>query len=56
VTVSIIIPALNEERVIARCLESIAQLDFPHDQFEVIVVDNGSTDATLQIAESFAGS
>ncbi len=53
VSVSIIIPALNEERMIARCLESIAQLDFPRNQFEVILVDNGSTDATLQIAESF---
>jgi glycosyltransferase involved in cell wall biosynthesis len=54
-TVSIIIPALNEEKVIARCLDSISQLDFPRDQFEVIVVDNGSTDATLQIAKSFIG-
>ena len=53
VTVSIIIPALNEERVIARCLESVTHLDFPHDQFEVILVDNGSTDATLQLAQSF---
>jgi len=53
VAVSIIIPALNEEKVIARCLDSISQLGFPHEQFEVIVVDNGSTDATLQIVRSF---
>lgn len=55
VEVSIIIPALNEAKVIGRCLESIAQLDFPRHRFEVIVVDNGSADATLQIAESFRG-
>lgn len=52
-TVSIIIPALNEERMIGRCLESLAQLDFPRDHFEVVLVDNGSTDGTIQIAKSF---
>ncbi|HEY6305881.1 MAG TPA: glycosyltransferase [Candidatus Angelobacter sp.] len=51
--VSVIIPALNEAKVIGRCLESITHLDFPRHRFEVIVVDNGSTDATIAIAESF---
>lgn len=51
--VSVIIPALNEQKVIGRCLESLVQLDFPADEFEVIVVDNGSKDATLEIVESF---
>jgi len=53
VSISVIIPALNEERMIGRCLESLAQLDFARERFEVIVVDNGSTDRTLEIAESF---
>lgn len=53
VTVSIIIPALNEERMIGRCLSSLAELDFAHEKFEVILVDNGSTDKTLGIARSF---
>jgi glycosyltransferase involved in cell wall biosynthesis len=53
--VSIIIPALNEAKVIGQCLESIARLDFPVARFEVIVVDNGSTDGTIAIAESFGG-
>ncbi|MGC2697710.1 MAG: glycosyltransferase [Candidatus Angelobacter sp.] len=53
VTVSIIIPALNEERMIGRCFQSLAQLDFPRDRFEVILVDNGSTDLTIEIGESF---
>ncbi len=53
VSVSIIIPALNEARMIGKCLESVAQLDFPHGHFEVILVDNGSTDDTVKIAESF---
>jgi glycosyltransferase involved in cell wall biosynthesis len=52
-SVSIIIPALNEEKMIERCLESLAQLDFPRDRFEVILVDNGSIDRTVAIAKSF---
>jgi glycosyltransferase involved in cell wall biosynthesis len=52
--VSIIIPAFNEARVIGKCLESLTRLDFARQHFEVILVDNGSEDATIQIAESFA--
>lgn len=54
VAVSIIIPALNEERMIGRCLESLAQVNFARERFEAIVVDNGSTDRTLEITKSFA--
>ena len=53
VSISIIIPALNEERMIGRCLESLAKLALAHGRFEVLVVDNGSRDKTLEIAESF---
>lgn len=53
VSISIIIPALNEERMIGRCLESLAKLATSRDLFEVMVVDNGSRDRTLEIAESF---
>lgn len=47
---SIIIPAKNEEANIGRCLDSIGQVQWNKDQFEVIVVDNGSTDRTVEIA------
>jgi glycosyltransferase involved in cell wall biosynthesis len=53
VSISIIIPALNEEKMIGRCLESLTELDFARERFEVILVDNGSRDNTLKIAESF---
>lgn len=53
VSISIIIPALNEEKMIGRCLESLAKLTFARDRFEVLIVDNGSRDRTLAIAESF---
>lgn len=51
--ISIIIPALNEEKYIGLCLESIRQLDYPSELIEVIVVDNGSTDNTVKIAKAF---
>ncbi|SEA44947.1 Glycosyltransferase, GT2 family [Desulfuromusa kysingii] len=48
---SIIIPAKNEEHNIKNCLESIFAVDYDHAQYEVIVVDNGSTDQTVAIAK-----
>lgn len=48
---SLIIPTFNEERHIEACLNSVAlQTVMP---FEVIVVDNNSTDKTLEIAERY---
>jgi glycosyltransferase involved in cell wall biosynthesis len=51
--ISVVVPALNEESVIAHCLESLAQQNFPSNAFEVIVVDNGSTDRTVEMALRF---
>jgi glycosyltransferase involved in cell wall biosynthesis len=55
ISISIIIPALNEEKMIGRCLESLTRLGFARDRFEVLVVDNGSRDKTRVIADSFKG-
>jgi glycosyltransferase involved in cell wall biosynthesis len=52
--VSVIIPALNEEEMIGRCLGNLAESHFPASAFEVVLVDNGSTDRTVEVAESFA--
>lgn len=52
--VSIVIPAYNEEAYIRACLKSLVQQTTKHP-FEVIVVDNGSTDGTAQIAKEFLG-
>lgn len=51
-TVSIIVPARNEERNIARCVTSLLEQDY--EQFEVIVVDDGSTDDTGKILDKLA--
>jgi len=53
IEVSIVVPARNEEACLARCLKSLAmQAGFT---FEIIVVDDGSTDRTRDIARSFPG-
>ncbi len=50
-TISIIIRTKNEERWIGHCLKKIYQQDFK--DFEIILVDNNSTDQTIQIAKKF---
>ncbi len=50
--VSIIIPALNEEEYIGKCLNSINELDDHEGILEIIVIDNGSTDRTAEIARN----
>jgi len=47
---SIIVPARNEERSIRSCVESVCASDYP--DFEVIVVDDRSDDATLELARA----
>ena len=49
-TVSVIVPAYNEEVGIERAVRSLATNDYP--ELEVVVVDDGSTDRTAQIVES----
>ena len=50
---SIIIPARNEEKQIGRCLQSIMSQNYPPHLFEVIVVNDHSTDGTAAVVESF---
>ncbi|MDI6886824.1 MAG: glycosyltransferase, partial [archaeon] len=38
--VSIIVPAYNEEKVIERKIENLFELDYPKDNYEIIVVDS----------------
>ncbi|MFZ1688958.1 MAG: glycosyltransferase [Flavobacteriales bacterium] len=48
--ISTIVPARNEAGNIAALLQDLLQQDYPADRSEVIVVDDGSDDATLEIA------
>ena len=53
-TVSVIIPTYNEASVIRQKLENVAQLDYPREKLEVMVVDSASTDQTGDIVNTFA--
>lgn len=52
--ISIIVPAFNQERYIGRCLRSLLSQRFPRDDFEIIVIDDGSTDRTEYALGLFA--
>src|SRR6185312_3134906 len=52
-SVAIIVPCYNEENTISATISSLLSLTYPKDTFEVIVVDDGSNDRTLQIAKTF---
>jgi glycosyltransferase involved in cell wall biosynthesis len=51
--VSVVIPVLNGERTIGDCLTSLLRNDYPPDRREILVVDNGSVDATAEVIERF---
>ncbi len=51
---SIVVPAKNEEAAIGKCLRSIHDVDFSGNPYEIIVVDNGSEDRTVEIARQYA--
>ncbi len=44
--VSVVVPLLNDERRIAGCLRALLSQTYPRERYEVIVVDNGSTDGS----------
>lgn len=53
-TISILLPAHNEESVIRQCIHSLLQLDYPRELVEIIIGSDGSTDNTNNILAAFA--
>lgn len=51
--IAVIIPALNEEKFIARCLDSVIKQTYPIEKMEVLVVDGGSSDKTVDIVGEY---
>jgi cellulose synthase/poly-beta-1,6-N-acetylglucosamine synthase-like glycosyltransferase len=49
-TVSIIVPTYNESPVIEKKLRNLAEIDYPREKVELIVVDSASSDGTPQLA------
>ena len=52
--ISVVIPSYNEEANITECLVAFERQTIPRRDFEVIVVDGGSADATRELAEEHA--
>lgn len=46
-SVTIAVPCWNEEKTVAKTLDSLLSLDYPKDKVQIIVVDDGSTDDTF---------
>ena len=53
-TVSILIPAHNEEKLIERTVRAMLRLDYPADRVEILVIDDGATDRTAEILDRLA--
>ena len=51
ITVSVIVPAFNAEDTLPECIDALLHQTVARDEYEVIVVDDGSTDGTAQVAQ-----
>jgi len=51
--VSIIIPVRNFERTIEKTFEYLLNVDYPHDSWEWVIADGGSTDKTVEIIKNW---
>jgi GT2 family glycosyltransferase len=48
-SVSVVLVNLDGAEHLPACLDSLAELDYPHDRYDVLVVDNGSTDGSVKL-------
>jgi len=56
ITFTLIVPAKNEEKVLGRLLERLAHQQYDKDSYEVLVVEDSSSDRTYEVCESYARS
>lgn len=54
VKISIIVPAYNAEKYLERCLDSLVKQDLSADEYEIIVINDGSTDRTEDILHEYS--
>ena len=52
--ISVVVPSFNEEENIAQCLVSLSHQTLARSEYEILVVDGGSTDKTCEIARKYA--
>ncbi len=53
--ISVVIPTYNRKDILIRTLRSLAEQTYPKDKYEIIVVDDGSTENIKEAVENFAG-
>ncbi len=53
--VSIVVPVRNEEQTISEMLDSLLEIDYPHELLEIIIVNDQSVDRTREIAKTYVG-
>jgi glycosyltransferase involved in cell wall biosynthesis len=51
--VSVIVPVYNDKKRISICIEKLLNQTYPKDKYEIIIIDNNSTDTTPDIVESY---
>ena len=52
ILISIIVPSYNSSDYLERCINSMASQDLPYESYEVIVINDGSTDNTVEILDN----
>ncbi len=52
-TVAIIVPCFNEEDTVGKTVKSLLNLDYPKEKLDIIVIDDGSEDNTLEVAKQY---
>lgn len=52
--VSVIVPMYNAQRYLASCLDALVAQDYPSSDYEILLVDNLSTDRSLEIGEALS--
>ena len=51
--ISVIVAAYNQERYLTRCLRSLLAQSFARDRFEIVVINDGSTDRSANVLQEF---
>jgi glycosyltransferase involved in cell wall biosynthesis len=54
--VSVVVPTWNRATYLEHAVASLVAQDYPDDSYEIVVVDDGSTDATLAVVQEYVGS
>ena len=50
---SFIVPVYNTESYLAECLDSLLEQDLPYNEYEIICINDGSTDNSLDVLKLY---